>query len=280
LEKLTFPVVDKKDTASFTENITKQLTSDMPAETRDEAIARESGEAAEVRPDHQRPEAVGILPLWIMTLRAYTVSLKNLENIPKADKELHLRNILQGWSTLMLYSCIVFKEIVSKRELEIGDIKFNLDLPPTLDARVLRMILLSIPVYISDWVRRDLGSQKLALQLRNDDIPQTLSDAFLQTALYADLKLDEYLNRLKVLKDKASDANSQSFLEFILIKMRTIFLRLGLQQHEQEGFLRIAAELSAEIKGLTGEERFREIERYTTDLRRRDQVNKLRENMS
>src|SRR3979411_1862566 len=99
--------------------------------------------------------------------------------------------------------------------------KFRFDLPETADARILRLIFLHTPGYISDIIRRDLGSQKLALQLRNEELARTLSDSFLQTSLYADLKLDEYLGRLKALKERA--AESRIFLEFMLIKMRDIF---------------------------------------------------------
>ena len=62
--------------------------------------------------------------------------------------------------------------------------------------------------------------------------------------------------------------------------MHSLFLRLGVEHDERPGFLHIAAEVSADIKGLEGEERQREIEKYTTDLRRRGQVQQLRENVS
>jgi hypothetical protein len=278
LEKLTIPAVKKNEIEAFTDSITKQLTSNMPADKRDEAVSGHET-PTEVRPDLKRPEVVGILPLWIMTLRAYTVSLKNLENIPKEKKEEHLQKILEGWSTVLLYSCIVFKEITERQTIQIGPMKFVFDLPKELDARLLRLIFVHIPVFISNLVRRDLGSQKLALQLRNDGLARTLSDSFLQTSLYADLKLDEYLGRLKAMKDRATNSGSLVFLEFMLIKMNDIFLRLGLQHSEQDGFLRLAAELSAEIKGLTGDERQKEIDRYSNELRRSDQVQKLRDGM-
>ncbi len=125
--------------------------------------------------------------------------------------------------------------------------KFKLELPEKVDSKLLRMIFLSIPVAISDLLRRDLGSQKLALQLRNDDIASTMSDSFLQIALYADLKLDEYVGRLKGFKNRALEVSSMVFLEVLLLKMSTIFLRLGLRQEEQDGFLHVAAEISAEV---------------------------------
>jgi hypothetical protein len=249
----------------------------MDAESRDVAVS-EKQPMPKVRPDLKRAEVVGTLPLWILTLRAYTVALKNLENIPKGVKEEHLHKVLEGWSTVMLYGCIVFNEVIEKRSLQVGNVRFNFDLPKEVDARFLRLMFLYIPVLITDWLRRDLGSQKLALQLKNDDLAHTLSEAFLQTTLYADLKLNEYLGRLKALKAKATENDSKVFLEFMLIKMRDIYLRLGLDQDEQGGFLRFAAELSAEIKGLRGNDKKKEIERYTTELRKRDQVQRIRDN--
>lgn len=81
------------------------------------------------------------------------------------------------------------------------------------------------------------------------------------------------------MKDRATNSGSLVFLEFMLIRMNDIFLRLGLQHGEQDGFLRLAAELSAEIKGLTGDERQKEIDRYSNELRKSDQVQKLRDGM-
>ena len=276
LEKLNLPFVGKHETEAFTDSINKQLTSNMAAEKRDEELsAREK--ATDVRPDPKRPEFTATLPLWVLTLRAYTVSLKNLENISKGKKEEHLQKILEGWSTVMLYACILFKEIIEKRKIQIGPMQFEIDLPEAIDVRLLRLMFVAIPVSITDLLRRDLGSQKLALQLRNSALPKTLSEHFLQTSVYADLKLDGYLKRLKAFKEMATDNGSIIFLEFMLVKLRDIFLRLGLQHHEQDPFLRVAAELSAEIKGLSGDEKQREIDRYTNDLRRRDQVQRLRD---
>lgn len=277
LEKLTLPIVKKTEADEFADRIASQLTSELPPQERDKAISDDSPDPK--KPNVPRQQIKNHIQLWLGSLRAYTVSLKNLENLPKVEKERHLRRILQGWSSVLLYACILFQEAFEKREIEIGNVRFRIELPVDLDARVLRLLFIHIPVMISDWVRKDLGSQKLALQLKNDDIPQSLSDSFLQTSLYADLKLDEFLGRLKALREKAAKAKSVTFLEFLLVKMHSLFLHLGIEHDEQAGFLHIAAELSADIKGLEGEERQREIEKYMTDLRRKGQVQQLRENL-
>ncbi|WP_136624206.1 hypothetical protein [Bradyrhizobium centrolobii] len=264
----------KTDVEEFTSSIEKQLTSASPAE-RDEAVSLQAPDSEDVKPQAHRSEVVGTLPGWVLSLRAYTVALKNLENIPREKKEQHLSRILAGWSKLILYACIVFKNVIEKRRLQIGDLNLELDFPAKLDARFLRMFFLMIPVYTSDVMRRDLGSQKLSLQLKNDGLAKSLSDQFLQTSVYADLKLPEYINRLKAFQKKSS--GSHIFLEILLLKMREIFLRLGLQDNEQLPFLALAAEISADIKGLEGEERTQEIHRYTNELRRLGHVNKLRD---
>lgn len=285
LEKLSIPAARKTDTDEFMESIRRQLTEDTSPEARDRALAEPSPDEARVatpddksvdeRPLRERVAIVGEIPQWIMTLRAYTVALKNLENIPKGPKELHLTKILEGWSTLMLYACLAFKDSIESREIHLGPMKLLIDLPEKADARAFRMIFLTIPVVVSELVRRDLGSQKLALQLKNDALAPSLSADFLQTALYADLKLNEYLGRLKAFRKKTDQ--SMIFQEALLIKMRELFLRLGLSEEDHHSFVTIAAEISAEIKGLSGEDRQREVDRFTTELKKRDQVKRLRE---
>jgi hypothetical protein len=279
LEKLSIPAAKKTDTEEFTSNIQRQLTDDTSARARDEALSSDKDDAQDVKPHPTREAMIGTFPRWISTLRAYTVALKNLENIPKGKKEEHLRNVLEGWSKVILYGCVAFKEIIEVRELEMAGTKIKIELPDKVDARLIRSIFLSIPIAISELLRRDLGSQKLALQLRNDSLAATLSDHYLQTGLYADLKLPEYLGRLKAFRKRAEKQASLIFLELLLLKMRRLFLRLGLEDDEQHGFLAIAGEISADLKGLSGEERQREIDRYTTELQKKDQVNRLRDNM-
>jgi hypothetical protein len=106
----------------------------MDAQSRDEQLAGEQ-RPSEVKPNFKRPEVVGLVPLWMYALRAYTVCLKNLENIAKNKKEEHLQRILEGWSTVMLYACIVFTEIVEKREIQLGPVKFVFSQPQNMDAR-------------------------------------------------------------------------------------------------------------------------------------------------
>lgn len=278
-EKLSIPAAKKTDMDEFTAGIERQLTGDDSAEARDRALGGEEGKDLDVKPKLVRPSVVGTFPKWIMTLRAYTVALKNLENIPKEKKEHHLRIILDGWSKVILYGCLGFKDIIEVRELEIAGTKIHLDLPEKIDARTVRSIFLTIPVVISEILRKDLGSPKLSMQLKNDSLADSLSDAFLQTGLYADLKLSEYIGRLKAFRARSEKQGSLIFQEILLEKMRLLFLRLGLEEEEQRAFLAIAAEISATLKGLSGDDRQREIVRYMDELKKKERVNRLRESM-
>lgn len=279
LENLSIPAAKKTDMEEFTASIERQLTGDGSPKARDEALGGEDKTPSDVRPRHVRQVVQGTFPRWVMMLRAYTVALKNLENIPKEKKEEHLSKILDGWSKVILYACVGFRDIIEVRELEIAGTKVHLDLPNKVDARTVRAIFLKIPVVISELLRRDLGSPKLALQLKNDDLATSLSDSFLQTGLFADLKLSEYLGRLKSFRARADKQNSMIFLEIMLEKMRLLFLRLGLDESEQPAFLAIAAEISAQLKGLDGEDRKREIVRYMAELKKTGRVSRLRDIM-
>jgi hypothetical protein len=82
------------------------------------------------------------------------------------------------------------------------------------------MLFLNIPLIISHLMRKDLGSPKLSVQLKKDEMADSMSVAFLQTGLYADLKLPEYLVQLERLRKRVEP--SKLFLELLLVKLRDI----------------------------------------------------------
>jgi hypothetical protein len=157
---------------------------------------------------------------WVMSLRAYTVALKNLEGIPRESKEAHLQAVLEGWATMLRYACLFFETLLGERELDIGLLKYKLSLPNNVKSRLLRMLFLNIPLIISHLMRKDLGSPKLSVQLKKDEMADSMSVAFLQTGLYADLKLPEYLVQLERLRKRVEP--SKLFLELLLVKLRDI----------------------------------------------------------
>jgi hypothetical protein len=275
LENLKLPVVKGKDRDAYIDSLGKQLSrTDVSTAERDAEIGR-TEKPYDVRPALKRAQVSGLLAAWLSCLRAYSVALKNLENIPKAKKEEHLGIVLEGWASVMRYACLAFRDVMETNEFQLGELKYRIVLPPEVTATVVRFMFLCIPVIISNVLRNDLGSHKLSMQLRSDEIPLSLSARFLQVGLTADMKLNEYLGQIGKFKSKA--AESQFFQEALLLKMRDIYMRFGLKREEQKGFRKLAAELSADIKGLKGEERTNHLSSFAEDLDRNEQLTKLRE---
>ena len=182
-----------------------------------------------------------------MSLRAYTVALKNLEGIPRQSKEEHLQAVLEGWATLVRYTCLLFETLLGDEQIVVGPLKFQLKLPPEVKATVLRILFLNIPLLVSLLLRKDLGSQKLAVQLKENERAASMTVEFLQTGLYADMKLPEYLGQLSKLHKRVQ--SSRFFLEALLTKLRDIYLRFDVSPAEQERFRRLVLEIGADFQG-------------------------------
>jgi predicted phosphodiesterase len=275
LDSLQLPPMQNKDRNQYVDAISKKLlTSNVPAADRDAEVGRGEKEK-DVRPDLHRAEVTGVVANWIMSLRAYSVAVKNLENIPRSKKEEHLAKVLNGWGTVMRYACLLFRDFIETKELTAGGLKFKLGGLEKLTVPMIRLLFIAIPVVISQFLRADLGSQKLSVLLRDENLSADSASAFLQTGLYADMKLTEYLPQLGKLRRRM--AESQFFLEAMLLKMRDLYTRFGLTAEEQKPFRKLAAEISADLKGLKGQDRSKHMSDYANELDRNEQLVRLRE---
>lgn len=259
----------------MTDGIARQLTEpNLPEEARDAALDKQMGEQ-KLKPSITRPEVLGLVENWILSLRAYTVALKNLEGLPHATKEHHLGIVLEGWATLLRYACLLFHDLIDERVISVGHFHFVLSLPDSIKASVLRRMFLNIPLIVSHFLRRDLGSQKLSMQLRNELNDASATVSFLRTGLYADMKLQEYLIQLDKLRKRLEGL---PFLqESLVVKLRDLYIRYGVGAHEEPGFRQLVGALSADLKGLKARERSEHIERFLADLRKDAVVAKLRD---
>ncbi|MCW2282753.1 putative MPP superfamily phosphohydrolase [Rhodoblastus acidophilus] len=287
LETLKLPSVEKSGD-EFSDQITHQLTSpNLSDETRDEVLDRKQN-GDKIKPSLSRPDVdlQDLLGCWVITLRCYSVALKNLEGISVTKKEEHLDVILSGWATLLRYACLTFETLLSERQITIGPFHFELTIPKDVSGRLLRAMFLVIPLVVSNILRSDLGSQKLKTPLSktvlNDDKPpKKKTEEYLRVGLYADMKLSEYMLQLKALrKSLAEDPPSPFLLESLLFKLRDIYLRYGMSQIEQKPFREIVTELSADLRGLKGDARSKHITEYLNKLEKDELVTKLRENRS
>ncbi|MGD1015669.1 MAG: metallophosphoesterase [Roseiarcus sp.] len=274
LDGLKLPPIDKNE-FDLTGQITRQLTRpNLPGEERDELLDGPEGEQS-VKPLVTRREVQDVIEVWIMSLRAYTVALKNLEGIQGTKKEEHLREIFEGWATVLRYACLLFDSLIQDKELSVGNMQFTLAFPEKMENRFARTILVNLPLVVSQFLRGDLGSQKLAAQLKNDSIAISTAAAFLQTGLYADMKLPEYIGQLKRLIKKIG--KSQFFREALLVKLRDIYLRYDIGPVEQKGFREVVAALSADLGGFTGQARADHIRKSLEDLRKTRLVKRVRD---
>ena len=218
----------------------------------------------DVKPSLSRPEVLTLLENWVLSLRCYSVALKNLEEIPGVEKERHLKAILEGWSTMLQYASLLFETLLSEREVTIGHFQFRLSIPENIKGRQVRTMFLSIPLLVSHVLRQSLGSQKLTAQLRRIDADVSRTVSFLGIGLYADMKLPGYVVRLKALVK--SIYGSQFLQEALLVKLRDIYIRYGIGPSEQKAFREVIIELSADAKGLRGGDRAKHIAKYSANL--------------
>jgi hypothetical protein len=276
LENLKLPPLVSR--ADFADSITRQLTQpNLPAEKRDALL--DSGEGCvNVKPELKRAEVQGLVAHWVMSLRAYTVALKNLEGIPHKSKEQHLRAVLEGWATLVRYACLLFETLLGDEQVVVGPLKFQLNLPREVKSTVLRILFINIPLLISLLLRKDLGSQKLAVQLKKNELATSMTVEFLQTGLYADMKLPEYLSQLVKLHRRVQ--SSKFLLEALLVKLQDIYIRFDVGPTEQERFRKLVLEIGADSKGLKGAARDKYLKTHAEQLDKSTLLARIRSEQS
>ncbi len=175
---------------------------------------------------------------------------------------------------MLRYLCLLFQTLFDKDFLEIGTLRLRLN-RPDIRPGVLRRLFLAIPLIMSHFVRRDLGSPKLELQLKDVGAAQSITAAFLQTGLYADMRLGEYLGQLQKLQKQV--VNSPFFLEALLVKLRDIYVRYNIEPNEVKGFRSLVVDISADVKGLKGTARNEHIKAVLKDIDQRELVARLRQ---
>ena len=213
---------------------------------------------------------------WIYALRAYSVCVKNLEIISSTDKIKHLQIVLDGWAKLttlvvaILGTCFEGDGI----EFKIGETRFSFDLKGKIDGKMLRLLLMYIPAYMSSFVRLDVGSEKLSLQLEGME-PNNSATDLLRTGLIAAMKLPGFAGFVKrYLKTVAGDRYLVGAMGWVL---RDIFLRFGFSSSEEDSLRRMISEIEADLQGVKGPERSRFISQQDNILAKRKLVVTLRE---
>jgi len=257
LERITLPKV--KDVNHFVDAVSKELDRDDGEGERDRALEAADMTPPDFRQRFQRRHVQDRMYAWVLALRAYSVCLKNLESIDHTAKERHLTAVLDGWSGGVTLAVMLIAAVFSDGQIELGGVKVRFNGKRVFDGATLRRLLVALPMLVSSFLRADLGTAKLTKQLREmDPSGRPVSDLF-RTGLLADLKVDAFL---KVVRSFIKDHKKSSFLmESLMVKMRDVFLRYGFTDSESNEFRRIIAELDADLRGVTGAQRERDIAR-------------------
>jgi hypothetical protein len=204
-----------------------------------------------------RPEVESVAMEWITTLRAYTVALKNLEEVDLKKKAENLRIILEAWSRAIGYLIMLIR-ITFEVEIDFGGVTMNLDkIYGEFKPVILRSLLVTAPSLISGLLRNDLGTEKhrvilSAMNPANGN--ESVTVRFLNEALYADLRLPEFIRRIDALSKAIG--GRQFFGESLLVKLLESYVRFPVKEEvEDREYRRIMAALNADIAGKRGAER-------------------------
>ena len=192
---------DKSIEAMFV-SVTEQLVEKKLTDTeRDDLLDDQATTPANAPTLLSRPEVASVALEWIATLRAYTIALKNLEEIYADKKAHHLRNILSAWGRVIGYVIIILRTAFDI-DINIGGATLNLKLFGDSKSLVLRYFLIATPSLISGVLRDSLGTEKLRLMMAatNPAGSELATVRFLNEGLYLDLRLPEFLRRLEAFR--------------------------------------------------------------------------------
>jgi hypothetical protein len=126
------------------------------------------------------------------------------------------------------------------------------------------MIVTGVPSFIAGYMRSDLGTQKLELQLEDADLEKPAVINLLRTGLITFLKLPRFLRHIRAYFERS--ASSLFLKEVMGLKLREFYLRYGFTHEESLELRRIMAGVDADIRGLRGEERDRHIGRMLQSM--------------
>ncbi len=225
-----------------------------------------------------RPEVTSVALEWLATLRAYTVALKNLEEIGADKKSYHLRKILSAWGRVIGYVILILS-ISFEKEINVGGATISLGkIFGKSKSTMLRYFLVGTPGMISGFLRDFLATEKLRLMMAANDPGgnESATIRFLNEGLYLDLRLPEFLRRLDVLR-RALEGR-QFFSEALFVKLLDSYVRFPLREGVEDGeYRREMGELRADIMGLHGVDRQAFIGAQSQKYKKDRLISKLKE---
>ncbi len=249
LSDLSLPT--QKDMHEFMGEVSRRvLSSDSGAEA-DEELDGDVTSRKQFKQKISRPIIQNRILQYIHLLRAYSVAIKNLEDIPREKKEYHLQRVINGWALVTAFSVRLFALLFEDGEVKTGDTTFVFDDGRQTDGRQIRMLMANIPTVVSNVVRAHVGTEKLNLQLKS--VGENAVESFLAQSLRLDMRLPEILTDVR--RTLAKSKGEPIVLEFWMWKLRDSFMRFGLGEIDTAQFRRLIAEADADVLGLKGSDR-------------------------
>jgi hypothetical protein len=226
-----------------------------------------------------RPKFQDAVARWVMALRCYSVALKNVELIKGEDKRHHMRRLLRSWAKLVAFGIEVIGALANRGQVKIAGLKLTSTMPNgeniLNDVDMLRIVYLLVPMTVSKYMGKDLGSAKLANIITNYELSgRRLLPEFLQNTLGLELKLPSALSDLEEFADKIG---SNAYLsEAMIWLLRDIYLERQLTKEEWGRMANIAARLLVQVRGVHGSEKGRQYTSFINELQKQRHISSLR----
>lgn len=221
-------------------------TADADSKVFDHGVSRD-----EFKQRFQRPDAQDEVVKWFLSLRAYTVALKNLEGIPHATKMRHLEKIVSGWASIAVFFINLIPLLFEGGNLQFAGRKIQFVNTAKIAGEFIRALMIHVPVLVSSLMRADLGTLKLELQLKDlECLDKPVSD-FLRIGLLADMKADAFIKMIS--RFFKTYSGSPFLIESSIRKILDMYYRYGLKKAEMDEIEKIIADTCSKHYGTDGE---------------------------
>ena len=224
----------------------------------------------------KRPEANSVAIEWITILKAYTIALKNLEEIDAEKKARSLQIVLNAWGRAIGYLIMLIR-LAFEKDIDLGGATISVEKLGELKPLVLRSLLIGVPNMIAGIIRNDLGTEKLRLMFGsiNPAGNESVTIRFLNEGLYLDLRLPEFNRRIEALRKAVSD--KPFFKESLLVRLLDSYIRFPIKgETEDNEYRRTMATLSADMAGKRGGDRDAFVAKQLQSYKRQQIISKLK----
>lgn len=199
----------------------------------------------ETNQDAFRPK-VNLETQLLLSLFLYSSILRNLEHLPKREKEEHLAVVLNSWITFLGYSFWTIPSIVKHRAIRVNGVEYRTVSRALMsDERLARQLMLYLPSAVTAMMRTYLSSEKMLKQVEfemNDNKPTI--EKVVRAFMLADLDVSDWPAVMAALKDVV---HGKTYLSGAIIwKLNSILKMRDPSREKAERTIEILARIYAE----------------------------------